>query len=75
MWQERLILDLSILKLFVRKCKVKFEDWNLIVEYFQENCYMFIFDLKSGYFHADIFTKPNVHVNLTFIIILCCRLD
>ena len=47
-----LILDLSILNLFVRKYKVKFEDWNLTVEYFQEICYMFKFDLKSGYFHA-----------------------
>ena len=52
--KKRLILDLSILNLFVRKYKVKFEDWNLAVEYFQENCYMFKFDLKSGYFHADI---------------------
>ena len=52
--KKRLILDLSILNLFVRKDKVKFEDWKLAVEYFHEKCYMIKFDLKSGYFHIDI---------------------
>ena len=52
--KKRLILDLSILNLFVRKDKVKFQDLKLAAEYFHEKCYMFKFDLKSGYFHIDI---------------------
>ena len=68
--KKRLILDLSILNLFVRKYKVKIEDWNLAVEYFQENCYMFKFDLKSGYFHADI--PPSQMFMSIWLLLLFC---
>ena len=68
--KKRLILDLSILNLFVRKYKVKFEDWNLVAEYFPENCYMLKFDLKSGYFHADI--PPSQMFMLIWLLLLFC---
>ena len=52
--KKRLILDLSVLNTFVKKNKVKFEDWKVVVQYFEQDCYMFKFDLKSGYHHIDI---------------------
>ena len=50
----RLILDLSELNNFVEKKKVKFEDWNVALNYFRKDCFLFKFDLKSGYHHIDI---------------------
>ena len=52
--KKRLILDLSVLNRYVRKEKVKFEDWKVAAQYFSHNSYMFKFDLKSGYFHIDV---------------------
>ena len=52
--KNRLILDLSILNLFIKKEKVKFEDWRIPVQYFDRDTSMFKFDLKSGYFHLNI---------------------
>ena len=50
----RLILDLSNLNFYVRKDKVKFEDWKIAAQYFQKDSYLYKFYLKSGYFHIDI---------------------
>ena len=52
--KKRLILDLSVLNTFVKKDKVKFEDWKVDVQYFEQECYMFKFDFKSGYHHIYI---------------------
>jgi hypothetical protein len=52
--KKRLILDLSILNTFVKKDKIKFEDWKIVMQYFEADCFMFKFDLKSGYHHIDI---------------------
>ena len=53
--KKRLILDLRYVNKFLWKEKVKFEDWNEALSYFQKGDYMFSFDLKSGYHHIDIF--------------------
>ena len=55
--KKRLILDLSELNNFVEKKKVKFEDWNVALDFFTKDCYLFKFDLKSGYHHIDICSK------------------
>ena len=52
--KKRLILDLSFLNNFIKKEKVKFEDWKIAIQYFERNCYMTKFDLQSGYHHIDI---------------------
>lgn len=52
--KKRLILDLSFLNNFIRKEKVKFEDWKIALQYFKRNCFMTKFDLQSGYHHIDI---------------------
>jgi hypothetical protein len=63
--KKRLILDLSILDLSIKKEKVKFEDWKIAVQYFERDTFMFKFDLKSGCFHLDIF--PQQHTYLGFM--------
>ena len=55
--KKRLILDLRYINEYVWKQKVRFEDWEVALEYFQQGDYMFSFDLKSGYHHIDIFEE------------------
>jgi hypothetical protein len=43
--KKRLILDLSILNLSIKKEKVKFEDWKIALQYFERDKLMFKFDL------------------------------
>lgn len=62
--KKRLILDLSILNKCVKKDKFKFEDWRLALQMFSKDCFMFKFDLKSGYHHFDI--CPQQHTYLGF---------
>ena len=52
--KKRLILDLSRLNVFIKKEKVKYEDWKIAVQYFESKCFMTKFDLQSGYHHIDI---------------------
>jgi hypothetical protein len=63
--KKTLILDMSILNLSIKKEKVKFEDWKIAVQYFERDAFMFKFDLKSDYFHLDIF--PQQHTYLGFM--------
>lgn len=60
--KKRLILDLSILNLSVKKEKIKFEDWKIAIQYFEQNTNMFKFDLKSGYFHLDICPQQQTYL-------------
>ena len=55
--KKRLILDLSILNQFVQKDTIKFEDWKVAMDYFDNQVFMTKFDLQSGYHHIDI--SPN----------------
>ena len=43
--KKKLILDLSILNLSIKKKKVKFENWKIAVQYFERDAFMFKFDL------------------------------
>ena len=52
--KKRLILDLRHVNKYLTKRKVKYEDWKIALAYFQKDCYMISFDLKSGYHHVDI---------------------
>jgi len=64
--KKRLILDLSILNKCVKKDKFKFEDWRLALQMFSKDCFMFKFDLKSGYHHFDI--CPQQHTVSRFFV-------
>ena len=60
--KKRLILDLRIPNKFVWKERVKFEDWKIALSYFEQDSYMFKFDLTSGYFHLDINIKFQTYL-------------
>ena len=51
--KKRLILDLRYVHQFLWKSKIKFDDWNVALEYFKQGDFMFSFDLKSGYHHIQ----------------------
>ena len=55
--KKRLILDLRYINEYLWKQKVRFEDWEVALEYFQQGDYMFSFDLKSGNHDIDIFEE------------------
>ena len=52
--KKRLILDLRHVNKYLIKWKVKYEDWKVALAFFQKDCYMVSFDLKSGYYHVEI---------------------
>lgn len=62
----RLILDLRYVNQFLWKQKVKFEDWNIALEFFQQGDFMFSFDLKSGYHHFDIFKEHCKYLSFSW---------
>lgn len=52
--KKRLILDLRRVNQFLKKQKVKYEDWKVALSFFHKGAYMLSFDLKSGYHHIEI---------------------
>ena len=54
--KKRLILDVSYLKQFLWKEKIKFDDWKVFEDFIDSDAeaYLFKFDLKSGYHHVHI---------------------
>ena len=41
--------------------KIKFKDWRTAKQYMQINSFGFIFNLKSGYHHIDIFSLHQTY--------------
>jgi hypothetical protein len=62
--KKRLILDLSILNTYVKKDRIKFEDYKVAKELLFPSGFMYKFDLSSGYHHISI--KPIHHSYLGF---------
>ena len=60
--KKRLILDLRHVNKCLSKKKIKYEDWNIALAYFEQNAYMFSFDLKSGYHHIDIYADHQTYL-------------
>ena len=55
--KKRLVLDLRYVNPHIWKERIKFDDWKIASMYLNEGCYMFAFDLKSGYHHVEIDTR------------------
>ena len=53
--KQRLVLNLKHLNQFLRKDKFKYEDLRVALLMFQKGDFLFKFDLKSGYYHVDIY--------------------
>ena len=64
--KKRLILDLR----YVNKCldtkRVKYEDWKVALSYFEQDAYMFSFDLKSGYHHIEIHAEHQTFLGFAW---------
>ena len=50
----RLILDLRYVNDYIPKEYIKFDDWDVFQHFISEGCWMYKFDLSSGYHHIDI---------------------
>ena len=44
---------------------VKYEDWKTAISYFAWGAYMFSFDLKSGYYHVEIFEGYQTYLGFS----------
>ena len=60
--KKRLILDLRHINLHVFKQKFNCEGLHTIMDIFSRNCFVFSFDLKSGYHHVDIFVEHRKYL-------------
>jgi hypothetical protein len=63
--KKRLILDLSELNVFIKKKKIKFEDWRVALNYFTKGCFLFKFDLKSKTDFSLLTRKPASNKDLS----------
>ena len=55
--KPRLILDLRLVNMHVYKNKIKFEDWDDMLNYVENEYFMCKFAIKQGYYHINI--KPE----------------
>ena len=44
---------------------IKYEDWKTAMSYFARGAYMFSFDLKSSYHHAEIFEGYQTYLGFS----------
>ena len=67
--KKRLILDLRYINNYFFKDKTKFNDWNDLQYYLEDNKgHLFKFDLKSRYHHFDIFDEHQTYLGVWEII-------
>ena len=45
---------------------MKYEDWKIVLSYFERDAYMFTFDLKSGYHHIDIYKEHQTYLGFSW---------
>ena len=64
--KKRLILDLRYINKYLKKFKVKYEDWKIGIAYFERSAYMFSFDLKSGYHHVEIHPEHQTYLGFAW---------
>ena len=64
--KKRLILDLRYVNKFLRKMRIKYEDWKTAMSYSTQGAYMFSFDLESGYHHIEIFEGHQTYLGFSW---------
>ena len=62
----RLVLDLRHVNLHLWKEHIVFEDWKVALDYYNKNCFMYDFDLKSGYHHIDIHEQHQKYLGFAW---------
>ena len=66
--KKRLVLDLRHVNPHVWHEKIKFDDWKVALDYINKGCFMFGFDLKSGYHHIDIDHRYQQYLGFSWVI-------
>ena len=64
--KKRLVLNLRHVNQLVRKQKCKYEDMSIAMMLFRPGEYMFTFDLKLGYHHAEVVQAHHKYMYLGF---------
>jgi len=65
--KKRFILDLTYVNQYLNKQKVRFDDWKCFENYLREDQgFLFKFDLKSGYYHIDIFESHQTYLGFSW---------
>ena len=64
--KKSLILDLRYVNHFIKKLRIKYDDWKIASHMFRKNGYMFSFDLKSGYHHVEIFQPHQTFLGFSW---------
>ena len=64
--KARLVLDCRHINEFLHEFKVKFEDIKIAEQTFDENSYLFTFDLKGAYHHIDIFEGHRTFLGFSY---------
>jgi hypothetical protein len=62
--KKRLVLDLRQINPMLHVSQFRYEDIQVASQYFTENCFMAVFDLKSGYHHVDIHSAYQQYLGL-----------
>ena len=65
--KERLILDLRHINKQVVLNKINFENWTTLKQYVTKGGFGFIFDLKPGYHHINIFQEYQTFLGISWI--------
>jgi hypothetical protein len=60
--KKRLVLDLRQINPMLLVAQFKYEDIQVASQYFNKNCFLSVFDLKSGYHHVDILRSYQQYV-------------
>ena len=64
--KPRLVLDARHLNDKLHQFKIKFEDVKIAETLFEENSFLFTFDLKGAYHHIDIFEEHRTYLGFSF---------
>jgi len=62
-----LVINLRYLNQFLWKDKFKYEDIHIAMLLFQNDDYMFLFDLKSGYHHIEIYEPHRCYLGFQWL--------
>ena len=64
--KKRLILDLRYISKYLRKMRVKYEDWKIALSCFMTEAFMFSFDLKSGFQRTENFEGHQTYFGFSW---------
>ncbi|XP_045211850.2 uncharacterized protein LOC123563229 isoform X1 [Mercenaria mercenaria] len=65
--KPRLVLDCRHINRYLHKFRVKFEDIKVAEKMFDENSFLFTFDLKGAYHHIDIFPEHRTYLGFSWL--------